>query len=205
MLRTRGEKRLEQRRGLERPLVLLVVQIVVRAHRQGVKDPRLLVSGEVCGEFLHRLLVRQRARPVSYAGVVLVEPLQGGDEVAFALRSGANFLRFADRLGAVLDLKRHGPAERVVRGDHREAPVRHAAARIETRDFLECHLGAPPVERVIERHGAMKLLLRLGGTGHPEGHASELFLRGPALRQSGAGECAGDDEHEQLHDRLTHL
>ncbi len=164
MLGIGNEQGLQQRRRLERPREGLVVEVMVGTHREPVEDLRLDVVGIRGRELLHRLLIGEGALTVRHRRMVLVERRERRDVVALARRGSPNFLRLLDRLGALLQLQPYRPAAGIIGCDHRQAPMRHAAARIEARNLVERRFAPLPVEGVVQRHGAVEFGWRLACT-----------------------------------------
>ena len=205
VLRKRNEKRLQHARRLERPREGLVVEVVVATHRERVQNPGLDVVRVTLGQFSHRLLVRQRSGSMRRGGMITVENLEGGDVVAFASGAGTHLLGLLDSLSALGQLHTDRPAERILGRVHRQAPPGHGALGIQLCDLGERRLRRLPGERMIEGHGTVEFLLRLGRARHLELHLTELLLRRGASRERHGYKQTNHKDGHPGRQRMPHI
>ena len=161
MLGIRCEQGLQQRRRLERPRKGFVVEVMVGTDHQGGEDFGFNIVGIGGHELLHGLLIGQGALPVRNRCMVLVEHRERCDIVALARRGSTEFLGFLNRLSTFLQLQRDWPGKGIIRRDHGQAPMCHAAARIEAGNFFKRRFAPRPVKGVVQRHGAVEFGLCL--------------------------------------------
>src|SRR5258705_12683675 len=120
-------------------------------------------------------MVGERARPVIEFVTIFVKDLYRRDVISLALSPCAGDLCLFDGARSLLQLRggRRRPDRMIV--THRDAPVPHAASRINDRNFSERLFSLFILERMKPGDCPIELHLGLMVTGDAEVDLSELF------------------------------
>ena len=196
-----GEHLLEHGARLELPRVGLVRELGGFVEGEGIEDRGLTVVRVAQGQLLHGFLIGEDTRLVVDRVEVAIVRVECGDPIPLARGRGAGGLGLLEGLPPLLQGRDIDRDQGVLSDAHRQAPVRHGAARLGLGDGGERFHGFRVEERVQQSDGPIELGLRRRTARDRKVHLPELLFRRMTSDHEGSTQPGRDAQHS--HYRAT--